>query len=193
MCGHILRSAKVECAHASRINFGDIIVDGIDQPIRYPWPPSNKTFVPALGTVHLDLRLAICGLSSSNRGRVAFINAQFSPGGRRTTLGGAAKYVLRPFQFASRRTLPSTQIGFFILTESNFVKPKNKREQNARCQRYHEPEQHGLNRSHRRPTFTLRNLTFTLSVHRGANVAQNGCPHQSTTFLARERFTQQWA
>ena len=99
-------------------------------------------------------------------------------------MGGAAKHVLRSFQF-SRRTLPSTQIGLFVVT--NFVKPKNKREQNARRQRYHDPEIHSLNRSHPHPRITLANLTFAL-------VARSACivvpmwrlrllPHQSTAFL----------
>jgi hypothetical protein len=45
------------------------------------WLRSNKTFVPALGTAHFDLRLARCGLSSLNRGWVGFHKQTiFEPG-----------------------------------------------------------------------------------------------------------------
>jgi hypothetical protein len=45
------------------------------------WPCGNNTFVPALGTAHLDLRLAMCGFSSLNRGWVGFHKQSiFEPG-----------------------------------------------------------------------------------------------------------------
>jgi hypothetical protein len=45
------------------------------------WLRGNNTFVPALGTPHLDLRLLICGFSSLNRGWVGFHNQSiFEPG-----------------------------------------------------------------------------------------------------------------
>jgi hypothetical protein len=45
------------------------------------WLRSNNSFVPAVGTAHLDLRLTIRGLSSLNRGWVGFHKQSiFEPG-----------------------------------------------------------------------------------------------------------------
>ena len=45
------------------------------------WRPSNRTLVPAHGTAHLALRLAISALCSSHRGWVGFtIQSIFEPG-----------------------------------------------------------------------------------------------------------------
>jgi hypothetical protein len=99
------------------------------------------------GTIGLIRLLPPLRLASNQRGWVSSYTFNFYPEAAGQLW--AAKDVLRPFQFG--RTLPSTQIGLFILAKSNFIKPKKRREQKARCQGYHDPEKHGLNRSHRRP------------------------------------------
>jgi hypothetical protein len=44
------------------------------------WLRGNNPFVPALGTVHLDLRLAIRGLSFANRAGYILKPSIFEPG-----------------------------------------------------------------------------------------------------------------